>query len=123
MTQSEELSIRIHQAGQGRSTNEVLATQLEQLAPRSFRVAQDVLVAANKYVAGPRIFRSRKSLIQRLQNEIYDLKESLLEEVYRPELKDSSVALLFSYLSEFSDAYPNWQREYAALNKFIPMCF
>jgi len=33
------------------------------------------------------------------------------------------VELLFAYLSDFSDAHPNWQAEYAVLNKFIPMCF
>ena len=114
--------IRIHPSGQGRSTDECLASHMERATPRSYRKAQDVLVAAKKYVAGPAFFRSRKHLIQTLQTEIYKLKDALLEEDYKPELKYSSTELLFSFLSEFSDAYPNWQKEYAALNGFIPRC-
>jgi hypothetical protein len=117
------MNIRIHTAGQGRSTNTSLAAYLEKTTPRSCRKAQDVLVAAEKYVDGPKFFRSRKSLIQNLQRELYSLKDLLVEEKYEGNSKLTSTELLFLYLSEFSDAYPNWQREYAALNKFIPLCF
>jgi hypothetical protein len=114
--------IRIHPAGVGHSTNHELARSLEQATPRSYRKAQDVLVAAKHYVAGPRLFRSRKSLIQRLQKEIYELKDAILDE--RSEDRGNShVEILFAYLSIVSEAHPNWQREYTALNKFIPMCF
>lgn len=115
--------IRIHPPGQGRSTDLQRAQRLEQLTPLSSRKAQDVLVAAKKYVDGPGFFRSRKFLIKNLQQEIYALRDTLLEESYRPDVSNKSADLLCSYLSEFSDAYPNWQREYEALNKFIPMCF
>jgi hypothetical protein len=117
------MSIRIHQVGQGRSIDHQLASRLEELTPRSSRKAQDLLVAAKRYIAGPGFLRSRRSLIQNLQKEIYALKEALLEEEYAVQLKSSSAELIFSYLSEFSDAYPNWQREYAELNRFVPMCF
>lgn len=120
---NKQLGIRIHAAGQGRSTHLDLVSRLEKTTPRSCSKAQDVLVATEKYVVGPGFFRSRRSLIQRLQSEIYELKDALSEEDYKAELKDSPVELIFSYLSEFSDAFPNWQHEYAALNSFVPLCF
>src|SRR5262249_21052656 len=80
---------------------------------------QDVLVAAKRYVAGPRLFRSERSLIMALQREVYKLEKALIQENYQSGLKGSPVELLFSYISEFSDAFPNWQREYGALNKFL----
>jgi hypothetical protein len=114
--------IRIHP--RGHVTDYRVVRRLEQTSPRSHRKAQDVLVAAKHYVKGPGIFRSRGSLIVKLQGEIYALLDTLREEGYKSELKeDDPTQLVFSYLSEFSDAYPNWQGEYTALSKFIPQCF
>ncbi len=117
------MGIRIHPSGQGNRTDADRAIRLEELTPLSFRKAQDVLIAAEKYVSGPGFFKSRKSLIHSLQREVYGLKDALLSERYRADLSTSSVELLFSYLTDFSDAFPNWQREYAVLNDFIPECF
>lgn len=114
--------IRIHPSGQGRLTDWQLANQLRQITPTSFRQAQNVVVAAKRYVKGPGFFRSQRSLIVRLQREIYELESTLRYENFKPKLT-SPIDLLFSYISEFSDAFPNWQREYDALNRFIPQCF
>ena len=116
-----EMGIRIHPAGQGRVTDWELVNQLTQITPLAFRKAQDVVVAAKKYVAGPGL--PERSLIQRLQKEVYELHKALIEDNYKPTLNASPVEFLFSYISEFSDAFPNWQREYDALNRFIPLCF
>ena len=115
--------IRIHPAGQGRVADWELASRLQQITPLSCKQASYVLVAAKRYVAGSGFFRSERSRIQRLQKEVYELKKALIQDKYKPELKASPVELLFSYISEFSDAFPNWQREYDALNRFIPLCF
>lgn len=115
------MDIRIHRPGQGRSTDHHLVTRLETLTPRSYRKVQDVLVAAKRYGAGPGFLRSRKSLIRNLQREIYALRNTLDEDGY--DLESSSSKRILSYMSEVSDAHPNWQNEYAILNKFIPTCF
>jgi hypothetical protein len=78
--------IRIHPSGQGRVTDWELARRLRQITPGSFRKAQDVLVAAKRHVAGPAFFRSKRSLIQRLQMEIYELESALRRENYKPEI-------------------------------------
>ena len=117
------MGIRIHPSGQGHMTNVEAFSQLEQCTPRSSRKAQDVLVAAKRYLAGPTLFKTRGRLIKNLQKSIYELKNALLEEKYQIGANSRHVDLLFSYLSEFSDACPNWQAEYSLLNRFIPQCF
>jgi len=62
-------------------------------------------------------------LTVRLQREIYALKEAVFAERAEAARGGKPVELLFAYLSDVSDAHPNWQAEYAVLKKFIPMCF
>src|SRR5262245_18202652 len=105
--------IRIHLSEQGRTTDYQQAARLENIAPLSNRRAQDVLVATKRYLARPRLFRSCRSLIVNLQRSTYSLKEGLIDDHYRTELTNSPIELLFSFLSEFSDVYPNLQQEYS----------
>lgn len=117
-----DLRIRIHPIGQGHRTNTELVKRLSQQTPESFRKAQDVLLAAEKYNQGSGLIKSESPLIQKLQTEIYGLKNALREDNYKPELNRSPMQLVFAYLNEWSDAFPNWQREYVTLNDFIPLC-
>ena len=114
--------IHIHPISDRRTTNYEAARRLSGKTPSAFLRGQDLLVAAKKYVAGPRLFRSQRFLIENLQTKIYDLRRALAADGYQPALQRQPTKLLFAYMSEFSDVFPNWQKEYAALNEFIPLC-
>lgn len=126
------LEIRIQPAGTV-TTDAKKAAALSEKYPHSFRIAQDVLVAAKKYhnkQGG--LFSSEKSRIQTLQRTLYDFRDALESESFNFSSisdKDDTISnnpptyLVIGFLSEFSDAFPNWQTEYAVLNGFIPKCF
>ena len=98
------------------------AEDLKLLAPKSFRKAQKAIVAAKKYVKGSGWFSSEKSRLRKLQAEVYALDLSLEKEGYG----DRSMlpqARVFQFLNDFASIFPNWQKEYEALNKHIPMFY
>ncbi len=103
-------------------TNNVLAAELRAAAPRSVLKAQDVLVAAKKYANGGGWFSSEKSRLQRMQQEVYALGRLLEQEGYGGGVP-TRMARVFAFLNQFSQAFPNWQREYEVLNKFAPMFY
>jgi len=117
--------IRIHPPSSGRTTDVDAAGAIAAACPSAFRKAQDVLVAADKYAHKKGWFSSEASRIKRLQSTLYDLNKALEDDDYRSSdrAQIGTVAVLFLFFSEFSDAFPNWQDEYAALEKFIPLCF
>jgi hypothetical protein len=126
------LEILIHPTGT-KTTDSDKAVALSEKFPRSFRIAQDVLVATKKYhnkQGG--LFSSEKSRIQTLQRAVYDLRDALESESFNFSSvsaqeatisKNTQADLVIGFLSGFSDAFPNWQSEYAVLNGFIPKCF
>lgn len=115
-------TIRIHPPSEGRMTDPAVVSRLSSTSPSSFRKAQDLLVATQKYLAGPGFLRLERSLISNMQSAIYDLRRAIIADRYRADLHSEPVSLVFAYLSEFSDAFPNWQDEYATLNRFVPLC-
>jgi hypothetical protein len=93
------------------------ALQLQALAPRSFRKAQDVVVAASKYLKGSAWFSSEHSRLQRFQGATYELAidaDGYSRTGERPQDK------VFRFMNEFSRTFPNWQKEHELLNRFIP---
>ena len=77
------LEIRIHPTGIV-TTDAEKAAALSEKYPQSFRITQDVLVAAKKYhnkQGG--LFSSEKSRIQTLQRNVYDLRDALESESFK----------------------------------------
>lgn len=122
MDKGKEYKIRIHRR---RITDPEAVEKLTSHAPASFRKAQDVLVAAKKYVKKSGFFSSERSRLQKMQFECYELRRALEQDGFMmKELNQKrEVYVLIEFLSLFSDAYPNWQKEYDTLNRFIPMFF
>ena len=116
--------IRVYQTGT-RTTDYSKAEQIRERTPNSFKKAQHVLNYAAKYVKNRGLFSSEKSRAQNLQNAIYDLEKALDQDGFMLEEKKTNgkAWVLIEYFSLFSDTFPNWQKEYQALSKFIPKCF
>jgi hypothetical protein len=116
--------IRIHPLGQ-QITDPDAFQKLSMHAPLSTRKSQDVLVAAKKYVNKSGFFSSERSRLQRMQSECYELSRALKQDGFmRQEMEEKGQAfVVIEFLSLFSDAFPNWQKEYEALNRFVPMFF
>jgi hypothetical protein len=116
--------IRIHPPGQ-RTTDHDAVRSLSIHAPLATRKAQDVLVAAKKYVEKSGFLSSERSRIQKLQAECYELSSALEEDGFMREeaAEKGSAYVVIEFLSMFSDAFPNWQREYESLNRLIPLFF
>ena len=60
-----------------------------------------------------------------MQSECYELARALKQDGFMSdELNQKGEEyVLIEFLSLFSDAFPNWQKEYETLNRFIPMFF
>ncbi len=122
MSSDNEYKIRIHH---GRTTDPEAVEKLTSRAPAGFRKAQDVLEVAKKYVKKSGFFSSERSRLQKVQFECYELEHALAQDGFMmKELNQKGeIYVLIEFLSLFSDAYPNWQKEYDTLNRFIPMFF
>ena len=116
--------IRIHPKGT-QTTDYGKAHELQRRGPTAFKKAQFVLINADKFINKKGWFSSDKSRSQKLQQSIYDLNRTLKNDGFMSDhLKVHGDAwIVIEYLSLYSDAFPNWQDEYHALNKFIPKCF
>ena len=117
--------IRIHAPGQ-QITDSDAVQKLKQIhAPLATRKAQDVLVAAKKHVKKSGFFSSERSRLQKMQSECYELSRALKQDGFmQDEMEEKGQAfVVIEFLSLFSDAFPNWQKEYEALNRFVPMFF
>lgn len=126
-----ENEIRIHPIGE-RTTDYEFAEMISRVYPLSFRKAQDVLVATRKYVYKKGLFSTESSRIKNLQTECYELMQTLKKDFeeesagFRDEEwreKRGTKEHFYSFLSSYSDAFPNWQEEYSALNRLIPQFF
>lgn len=116
--------IRIHPPGKQITDPEVVE-KLTSHAPLATRKAQDVLVAAKKYVNKSGFFSSERSRLQKLQSVCYELDRALNEDGFMlNEMNEKGKAfVVIEFLSLFSDAFPNWQKEYEVLNRFVPMFY
>ena len=118
------MRIRIHEPGT-RISDARMAEYLTDRAPRAFRHAQNVLLAAQKYRnRSGGIFSSDHSRFRRLEKAVGQLHSALIQEDYfsvNAEFSESErdVALVVDFLSAFSDAFPNWQEEYQLLNDLL----
>ena len=124
MASETEHRIRIHQSGSA-VTDANAANLLAGSAPTAFRKAQDVLVAAKKYIEKSGIFSSERSRLQKLQSECYDLSRALRSDGFMASerTRRGETFVLIEFLSSFSDSFPNWQKEYELLNRYIPLFF
>lgn len=124
MAENPTNTIRIHLVGTKVTDSEkvqILAT----LTPTAFRKAQDVLVAARKHINKSGLFSTERSRVQKFQSECYELARALkFDEFMSNERAQKGEAFVFiEFFSLFSDAFPNWQKEYEALNRFVPLIF
>ena len=111
--------IRIHPHGT-RVTDPSHAVRLSETAPTAFRKTQDLLVATKKYLEEHAADHGAQ--LDAVQRELNALATALQRDRYVREAHTLNDALLFRFLSEFSDSFPNSQAEYEALNRLIPMC-
>ena len=128
-------SIRIHPKGSGRVTDQQMVNYLSSTNPEGFRAAQKLLTATEKFVAGKGFFSTPESRLTKVVDQLLDIEFSISQRPHKPETftallgsigggsddPEARCAVLFDYLSKVSDAFPNWQREYEALNELVPM--
>ena len=124
MPSEPEYRIRIHQPGTA-YTDPLVVDELTRKAPTAFRKAQDVLVAAKKYDEKSGLFSSERSRLQKMQNECSELARALRSDGFLASERNSrgEFYVLVEFLSLFSDAFPNWQKEYKILNQYLPLFF
>lgn len=122
MTTSLANQIRIHPSGTGRTTDQAASQNLYSQTPHSFRKAQDLIVAASKYIKKSGFFSTEKSRLRKVQTSFYSLQKALKEDGFLEQNRNENgdVWIIVEYLSLFSDAFPNWQPEYEVLNRLIP---
>lgn len=115
--------IYIHPKG-SRKTNHQVISQLKQNTPDAFGLAKKILVTAAKYRKGGGLLKSKKKRGKQLEKRIYRLEEALKTYRFGAMIMHSRdpVKILFGFFSIVSEAFPNWQNEYALLNDFIPSC-
>ncbi|MCR4304697.1 MAG: hypothetical protein NUV63_10820 [Gallionella sp.] len=120
MVNKQSNAIRIHPVGT-RITDTKKAKMLAASAPNAFRKAQDVLTATDKYVNKSGLFSTEKSRIQKLQSECYELARALKNDGFMSDemIQNGKAFVIVEFFSLFSDAYPNWQKEYEALERFV----
>lgn len=124
MAENPTNTIRIHLVGTKVTDSEkvqILAT----LAPTAFRKAQDVLVVARKYINKSGLFSTERSRVQQFQSKCYELAKALKYDGFMSSERDQKgdAFVFIEFFSLFSDAFPNWQKEYEALNRFVPLIF
>lgn len=74
------------------------------------------------YADGPGEAGTRNSII--VEYELVQLGKALEQDRYRSEAATRwggyhKTAAVVDFLSQFSDAFPNWQKEYELLNKIL----
>ena len=125
MVENPAKTIHIHPAGTGKITDWEKAVMLKNSAPTAYRIAQDVLMAARKYVNKSGLFSTEKSRLQKFQSECYELARALEYDGFMSsEIAQKGKTFVFiEFFCLFSDAFPNWQKEYEALNWLVPRIF
>lgn len=95
--------------------------RLANMAPLAHRAAQDVLVAAEKVIHKKGFWSTEQSRITNLVKALYKVHFALDEDGF-PVAAEHNIgrARMFAFFNRFARAYPNWQAEYALLNRVIP---
>jgi hypothetical protein len=115
-------------------TNYKAAEMLQGGFPRSFRKAQDVLVAVKKMRSGGGWFVPENVRIKRAQEEIYGLAHTLeaegfcdlpaiLTEAGKTGSTLSAQESIFVFMNFFAQVFPNWRPEYETMNRFVPQLY
>lgn len=114
--------IRIYPSESGRITDQLASRDLQSKTPNALRKAQDLVVAASKYVKRSGLFSTEKSRLLKVQSSFYSLQKALREDGFLEQERgeNGDIWVTVEYLSLFSDAFPNWQKEYETLNRLIP---
>lgn len=126
--------IRIHPKGSGRVSNKQVAIYLHSVNPDGFKAAQNLLVATQKFISGKGFFSTPESRLQKVVNELLEIEYSISQKPHKPGNFAALIAgigggsddpvgrctVIFDFLSLVSDAFPNWQHEYEALNEIVP---
>lgn len=118
------VSIQITPKGAA-TTDYDAARHLHALFPKSSRISQDVIVAAEKFLArSGGLFSTDKLRKLKLIDEIQKLDRALISEVY-PRIKTTAnfSGRVLGFLDVFAQIFPNWQEVYVFLNEFIPSEF
>lgn len=106
-------------------TDPQAVARLVRIAPSGHRVAQDVVVAAAKYIKAGGMEKSDRAKAQSLQATIYALGRALEGDGYigADDSNNARSARVIEFLDQFAQAYPNWRNEHALLKRFVPLCF
>ena len=127
-------SIRIHPKGSGHVTNKQMVNYLSSVNPQGFKAAQNLLIATQKLISGKGLFSTPQSRMAKVVDQLTEIEFSISQKPHKPESfaallggigggsddPDARCAVLFDFLSKVSDAFPNWQNEYVALNELVP---
>lgn len=114
--------IHIHPPGT-RVTDMDCVVKMAKRTPKSFKIAQHVLVCTSKYIRKKGIFSSEKSRAKNLYQSINELNRALDRDFFMHRPMHGPAWRMIEYFSHISDAFPNWQKEYEALNTLIPSAF
>lgn len=98
----------------GRTTDKGLMNQLMDSHPLSFRKAQDLVVAVKKFINRSGFFSNDEKRFLKVQTEFSGLLHALAMEGFD---EGDEIASFTSFMNIFSVAFPNWPREYEALNE------
>jgi hypothetical protein len=105
-------------------TDEGGAQVLAGMFPKSFSIAQDVVVAANKGLERRGLFSTDRSRRKALAREIRRLNDALATEMYPPSKTTANFSgRILGFLDVFAQVFPNWQEVYLFLNDFVPSEF
>ena len=99
------------------------AVRLSAVAPTAFRKAQYVLLATQACLRERGFFGADRSHVEKVMEQLHELAAALKQDGFMS--ADTNLQcdrdVLVEFLSRFSDAFPNWQEEYNALNRLISM--
>ena len=126
-------SIRVHPRGGGQVTNKQMVNYLSSVNPEGFRAAQSLLVATQKLLSGKGFFSTPASRMEKVAQLLTEIEYSISQKPHKAESfaallggigggsddPEARCAVLFDFLSKVSDAFPNWQNEYSALNEIV----
>ena len=120
------MSIVIHPKGSGHYSDVHEAEQLAASAPTAFRIAQDVLVAADHYLNRQgHDSENLHRLYRELQSKVSQLSLALEFDKFMTGqwIAGDKLSVFFEFFTRISNAFPNWQDEYALLNELLPQWF
>jgi len=110
--------------GSGKTTDQLLVKKLHESTPQALEKAQNLLTATAKYVEKSGLLSSEASRLRNMQSKYYEFHRALMEEQPTSDRQlggEEDLKAVYNCLSLVSDAFPNWQKEYETLNRFIKL--